>query len=319
MKKWILVFLSLMIVAAVGGVNAFFYFRQSNQLENALERINHLEQAQAEQQATLQSSAGKIQALEDGLELAGRDLALMETGIESLNQAVNDIGADFSFLNEGLENLSAELNGVQSILSAIGSDLTNAASIAEEAEPVIVYIQASLFSFSVSGSGILVSQAGHVITNYHVIEGMNSIHATLSTGQRLDAEVLGFDAGRDIAILKLNLPGFDFPAARLGNSSQLASGQDVLALGFPYPLGDDIPGEMSVTRGVVSAVRSFDGYEYIQTDAAINPGNSGGALINLAGELIGINVAKYVDIDIEGIGFAIPVDEVKSFILEYVG
>ncbi|MBN1369522.1 MAG: trypsin-like peptidase domain-containing protein [Dehalococcoidaceae bacterium] len=319
MKKWILVGLSLVIVAAVGGVNAFFCFRQSSELENAMNRIGQLEQAQAEQQSALQSSADKVQSLEGGIELVNLKLALMETGIENLNEAVNDIGADFSLFNTGLDALTGELESIRAVLSSLGADYIDAAAIARETEPVIVYIEASLFSFRVSGSGILVSQAGHVITNYHVIEGMNSIHATLSTGQRFAAAVIGFDAGRDIAILKLDSPRLDFPSARLGDSSQLAAGQDVLALGFPYPLGDNIPGNMSVTRGVVSAVRSFDGYEYIQTDAAINPGNSGGALIDLTGELIGVNVAKYVDIDIEGIGFAIPVDEIKSFILEHVG
>jgi len=319
MKKWILVFISLVIVASVGGINVFFYFRQSSQLENALSRIDQLEQAQAEQRSALESSVQQVQTLESGLELVSQDLALVETGIEDLKQAVSDIGADFGFMNDSIRNLSSELDSVKSILSTIGSDFVSAAAIARETEPVIVYIEASLFSFKVSGSGILVSRAGHVITNYHVIEGMNSIHATSSTGQRFAAEVLGFDAGRDIALLKLDSPRLDFPSARLGDSSQLASGQDVLALGFPYPLGDDIPGNMSVTRGVVSAIRSFDGYEYIQTDAAINPGNSGGALVNLAGELVGVNVAKYVDIDIEGIGFAIPVDDIKSFILEHVG
>ncbi|MFA7179473.1 MAG: trypsin-like peptidase domain-containing protein, partial [Dehalococcoidales bacterium] len=73
------------------------------------------------------------------------------------------------------------------------------------------------------------------------------------------------------------------------------------------------------TRGIVSAIRKIDGFTYVQTDTAINPGNSGGALVNFSGELIGINVAKYVDVDIEGIGLAIPVSEVKSKISEYAG
>jgi|GEM_PF-849887 len=319
MRKWILVITSLIIVAAVTGINTFFYSRQSSLLENALDRINELEQVQADQQSALQSSSQQVQVLEEELEHAGQELDSLQAGIDSLGQAVDGIDAEISLLTTGLGTLSEELESIRAILSSLGADYIDAAAVARETEPVIVYIQASFFGFSVSGSGILVSRQGHVITNYHVIEDMDSIQATLSTGQRLDAEVLGFDAGRDIAILKLFLPGFDFPAARLGDSSRLTSGQDVLALGFPYPLGDDIPGEMSVTRGVVSALRSFDGYEYIQTDAAINPGNSGGALINLAGELVGVNVAKYVDIDIEGIGFAIPVNEVKDFILEYVG
>lgn len=163
------------------------------------------------------------------------------------------------------------------------------------------------------GSGVIVdSGEGYIITNNHVIENADEITVRLYSGDEYSAEVVGADPGSDIAVLKVDVE--DLPAIPLGDSERIRVGEMVLAIGSP--LQSDFA--HTVSQGIVSASgRSSLGlnlYEnYIQTDAAINPGNSGGALINLDGELIGINTAiASRSGGSQGIGFAIPINMVKS-------
>ena len=112
----------------------------------------------------------------------------------------------------------------------------------------------------------------------------------------------------------------DFPAITMGSSADIKTGEEVVALGFP--LGSRLPGPATVTRGIVSAVRTYSGYKYLQMDASINPGNSGGALVNMKGELIGINSAVLLGSDgtaAENLGLAIPIDEAKALITSAAG
>lgn len=164
-----------------------------------------------------------------------------------------------------------------------------------------------------SGSGIILSNDGYIVTNNHVIEGASTIKVTLSDGTQYDATLVGGDARTDLAVIKIE--GEGFPAATLGNSSELQVGELAVAIG--NPLGNELAG--SVTGGYISALNrsiTVDDREFnlIQTDAAINPGNSGGALVNNYGEVIGINSVKMSASGVEGIGFAIPIDEAKPII-----
>lgn len=167
------------------------------------------------------------------------------------------------------------------------------------------------------GSGFIINKDGLVVTNYHVIKGANEVKVILSDGTEVNAKVVNYDANADIAVLditeNIEMPGI----ATLGDSSKLKAGEDVIAIG--NPLGKEF--SKTVTKGVVSSpnrVLSTDStnpentQEFIQTDAAINPGNSGGPLINANGEVIGINTAKKVGEEIEGIGFSIPINLVKE-------
>jgi len=156
-----------------------------------------------------------------------------------------------------------------------------------------------------AGSGVIVdAERGHVITNAHVIDDAETVTVTLTDGRQLDAEILGSDPATDVALLKVDAE--DLAEVPIGDSETLRVGDFVLAIGNPFGLGQ------TVTSGIVSALgRSGiipQGYEdFIQTDASINPGNSGGALINLRGELIGINSAIFTTgAGNIGIGFAIP-------------
>ena len=169
-----------------------------------------------------------------------------------------------------------------------------------------------------TGSGVIYKKdAGkaYVITNHHVIEGAKSVEVTLADGTKVEAKLVGSDIWTDLAVLEIDDAGVDV-VAEFGNSDALKQGETVIAIG--NPLGLDFYG--SVTTGVVSGKDraipvdlNEDGMEdwqaeVLQTDAAINPGNSGGALINLAGQLIGINSMKISESTVEGMGLAIPIN-----------
>ncbi len=162
------------------------------------------------------------------------------------------------------------------------------------------------------GSGVIVSTSGRILTNWHVVDGATDIEVTLHDGSEQRAKVIGHDARGDVAVLQLEgkVPGNLHPLS-FGNSSAMRLGDIVLAIGDPMGVGK------SVTMGIVSAkgrasVGIEDYEDFIQTDAAINPGNSGGALVNLKGELIGINTAiASKSGGYQGIGFAIPSNMAK--------
>ncbi|MCC5941178.1 MAG: Do family serine endopeptidase [Balneolaceae bacterium] len=162
------------------------------------------------------------------------------------------------------------------------------------------------------GSGVIVSEDGYIITNNHVIQNADEIKIITYTGDELDAEIIGTDPASDIAVLKVD--SGTLPAIKLGNSDNIRVGEMVLAIGSP--LGQQFA--HTVSKGIISASgRSslgLNAYEnYIQTDAAINPGNSGGPLINVDGELIGINTAiASRSGGSQGIGFAIPINMARN-------
>ena len=158
-----------------------------------------------------------------------------------------------------------------------------------------------------NGSGVIISAEGHIITNNHVVNGATNVTVTLSDGRKVPAKVIGTDKYTDLAVLKINAP--NLKPVPLGNSETLRPGEFVIAVGSP--LGFD----HTVTLGIVSAIsrRVPDinmNLDFIQTDAAINPGNSGGPLVNLDGQVVGINTA--ISGRGQNIGFAIPVNVVRN-------
>ncbi len=157
------------------------------------------------------------------------------------------------------------------------------------------------------GSGVIFDQRGYIVTNYHVVESSVEIAVYFSNGLRKKADIVGFDQRNDIAVLKVDI---ETPAvAELGNSSEVRTGDEVLAIGTPFGLFQN-----SVTKGIISSIDHGPLYPKIQTDAAINYGNSGGALINSKGQVIGISSAKFSfeANDEIGINFGIPIDVVKE-------
>ena len=172
------------------------------------------------------------------------------------------------------------------------------------------------------GSGVIIdADAGYIVTNHHVVDGADEIAITLHDGQQLEATIVGSDPEADVAILKVEYEKLELTHIPFADSSELRVGDFVVAIGNPFGLGQ------TVTSGIVSALGrtglGIEGYEdFIQTDASINPGNSGGALVNLRGELIGINTAILASggTGNVGIGFAIPINmvrELTSQLIEY--
>ncbi len=168
-----------------------------------------------------------------------------------------------------------------------------------------------------TGSGIIYKEDGYIITNQHVIDNASEIEVTLYDGRVFNARVLGEDAKSDLAVIKIEAK--NLTAATLGNSDEVKVGELAVAIGTPA--GEEF--SSSVTAGIISAKNRTLGIgeeriKLIQTDAAINPGNSGGALANKFGEVIGINSIKISAPDIEGMGFAIPINDALPIIEELI-
>ncbi len=166
-------------------------------------------------------------------------------------------------------------------------------------------------SSSSLGSGVIVSADGYILTNHHVVEAADEIEVALADGRKAKAHVIGSDPETDLAVIKIELPG-NLPAITFGHPEQAHVGDMVLAIGNPFGVGE------TVTMGIISALKrdhlGLNTFEsFIQTDAAINPGNSGGALVDVNGNLIGINSAIYSPNGGSlGIGFAIPASTAKK-------
>lgn len=225
-------------------------------------------------------------------------------------------------LNSSYVNLAQPTTSASIYLSATPTSFT---STSETVTPTVVNIRTqaqSRFDFwsntnagASSGSGVIISEDGYIITNNHVIEGGASIQITLSNKREFEARKVGFDPSTDLALLKIEAR--DLPYLKFSNSDSLRVGEWVLAVGNPFNL------ESTVTAGIVSAkgrdIKILEGNyrieSFIQTDAMVNPGNSGGALVNMAGDLVGINTAIMSRSgSFEGYSFAIPSNLVRKII-----
>ncbi|MEE9440189.1 MAG: trypsin-like peptidase domain-containing protein [Saprospiraceae bacterium] len=201
----------------------------------------------------------------------------------------------------------------------------------EDVSPAVCFINTSKVSQdywnrsiterpSGSGSGFVWDVNGHIVTNFHVIQGASKITITLSDMSSWDAEVVGLEPNKDLAVLRINAPKNILTAIKIGSSDDLKVGQSVFAIGNPFGL------DYTLTTGIISAlgreIKSVTGRpikDVIQTDAAINPGNSGGPLLDASGRLIGVNTMIYSPSGASaGIGFSIPVDEVNWVVSDLV-
>jgi S1-C subfamily serine protease len=210
---------------------------------------------------------------------------------------------------------------------ALGADEQNNIEVFRRISPSVVHIttleaQRDLFSLSVrevpsgTGTGFVWDDQGHIVTNYHVIQGASAARVTLADQSTHQARLVGAFPDRDLAVLKIDVPRDKLPPIPLGSSRDLVVGQKVFAIGNPFGL------DQTLTTGIVSALnREIESFNQrsirgvIQTDAAINPGNSGGPLLDSAGRLIGVNTQIASPSGASaGIGFAIPVDEVNRIV-----
>jgi S1-C subfamily serine protease len=240
------------------------------------------------------------------------------------SQRTSGLNSQFIVLNSEITSLKAQLatatNEIASLMREIGSQpggnytVSNAQlnQIYNQTRESVVLIVVTIPSGKAQGSGFVYDRQGRIITNNHVVEGASQITVTFIDGTASKATVVGRDPYSDMAVIKVDVPADKLKPVRLGRSSALVVGDYVVAIGNPYGLAD------SMTLGIVSAVgREMDAtgsykiVDVIQTDAAINPGNSGGPLLNLRGEVVGINTAILSETNqFSGIGFAIPSDTI---------
>jgi serine protease Do len=264
--------------------------------------------------------------------------------LEQLAQNTSTAVATYDQQLDTLVAISTTSNTASASLSdnAINAALAKGSSIpaiAKAVSPSVVGIRMvvgnsinSLFNDSSSeesageGSGIIIRKDGYILTNYHVVEYADSknrlstntvLEVILPDGRQGKAKFIGGDSINDLAIIKIDLT--NLPVAELGDSSKLQAGDLAVAIG--NPLGLDFAG--SITAGIISALnRSVETEDtvlnLIQTDAAINPGNSGGALVNSQGQVIGINTVKISLTGVEGLGFAIPINDAKPIIEDLI-
>lgn len=240
--------------------------------------------------------------------------------IVALLAGVCGSGITYFIMKNNNEIVQSSSNSNDSANFKEGSKLTTQQAFNKVAPAVVIVstkglMQNGMFPKEVEGigSGFIINKEGYILTNYHVVKGAQEVTVTLSTGKEVKAKVVNYDENQDIAMIKLE-GKFEVPAvAELGNSKDVKPGEDVIAIGTP--LSKDFA--QTVTKGVVSAVGRSVNTEtgkqvnLIQTDTAINPGNSGGPLVNSEGKVIGINTLKLAG-GAEGIGFAIPINEVKA-------
>ena len=259
---------------------------------------------------------------------------------EVLGQASDNIGS--SLLGENEVNKEAQSNSVQQLNSSSKNNSSEAggsvSEIAKNAMPEVVSITNTIryqqYGYSIfgqsgeqeaaaSGSGVIIGKNDSellIVTNNHVVEDSTALSVQFVDGKSYDAEIKGTDSDVDLAVIAIPLSSISqdtlnsISFAKYGDSDSISVGDQVVAIGNALGYGQ------SVTTGIISAkdrdISTKGGTEsgLLQTDAAINPGNSGGALLNMNGELIGINVAKYSDTTVEGMGYSIPSKKVKEIV-----
>jgi S1-C subfamily serine protease len=210
--------------------------------------------------------------------------------------------------------------------SAYDAEEQNNIAVYKKALPSVVNITSTAMGFDFfygpvpqqgMGSGFVIDGEGHILTNFHVVEGARQVEVTTSDKKKYKAQIVGTDPVHDLAVIQI--PAKNVPQASIGDSKSLVVGQKVYAIGNPFGLSG------TMTRGIISSIRSVKGQrgfidEAIQTDAAINPGNSGGPLLNAQGQVIGIN-SMILTGGVEqsaGIGFAIPINTAKAVLDDLV-
>jgi S1-C subfamily serine protease len=237
-------------------------------------------------------------------------ISTLSTSVQMLNSELISSNAEISSLKKALQSGAFNVTGPSGTSDAFLIDLYN------KTRDSVVLIIVKLSTGTAQGSGFIYDTTGRIITNYHVVEDAISITVTFIDGTIVKVdEVMGTDPYSDIAVIKVSAPVSLLKPLKLGDSSKLKVGESVVAIGNPYGLAN------TLTSGIISAVgRQMDStgnypiVDVIQTDAAINPGNSGGPLLNMAGEVVGINTAIPTETS-RGIGFAVPSNTIARELL----
>lgn len=249
----------------------------------------------------------------------GIGLSLTQTGSSILSDA--SYSSSSTSGNQSLDVSAISAQGLTSVVSVTNISVQDVQNYFGEFERS-GRSQTQLQETTSCGSGVIIylnDSYLYMVTNYHVVEDATTLSVTFVDDQTYEAELCGYDETMDIALLKVAVSSLSsdtlsqISVVTIGNSDELVVGEQVVAIGNALGYGQ------SVTTGIVSALNRSVSTDtntstYIQTDAAINPGNSGGALLNMNGELVGINTAKVSSTDVEGMGYAIPVSQIVDLI-----
>ncbi len=352
MNKWILIpILTILTVASIG--NGVLYIQQGNELSDAQAQIAAL-QSEADSLnddiLNLQSNFSNLNidltdvesdivALKDGAFVLEENVSVLQVDISAIQMTVSSLEGGISGLESDVSSIQGDVSGIQddvsklegsqseieSSISSISADIktlkahsTAISEVAEMVQPWLVRIETKVGNDWGFGTGLVITHDGWVLTNAHVLENGTAFEITFTDGATYSGirSSIIWDNALDIALIQIDSSRSDFPVATLGSSADAVVGEQVVTAGYPW-MNENPP---TITAGIISAVR-YDGYYdnvFIQTDAALNSGNSGGPLLNLNGEVIGINTWKYVDESLDNIAFACLIDDVKPF-LEQVG
>ena len=269
------------------------------------EKINETQQFLLEQLADLKQqteqqhiqTTNSLHALQDNITKVDTSLKVNQESVRSLSTEV----LDFKTSNE--QNVAA----LEQSITNLKVQYQDFSAVIEDVVPSVVSVQTNLGS----GSGFIIDARGHIITNYHVMEGARAADIITHDGKTHRVAISGYNRVADIAVLRIN--DTSYQPLRFGNSNNAKVGEKVIAIGNPGGL------DFSVTQGIISATNRQDsnGNQYIQIDVPINPGNSGGPLINAEGNVLGVNTLKLVGF--ESLGFALSssyVDNIVTAIIE---
>ncbi len=247
--------------------------------------------------------ANQIQSVDDTVHDVKRNITMenrvQDAQIDNIQKdTTKAISTLTTIVSEIQEESSAQLEKLQQDLASVSANSKDFSAIVEQVLPGVVSVQTDVGL----GSGAIISKDGYIVTNEHVIKGANAMRIVKANGDAFAARIVGVNAGKDVAVLKISGSHEELWFA---DKNAIRVGEKVIALGSPGGL------DFTVTEGIVSAVgREFNGNSYVQTDVPINPGNSGGPLINTDGRIIGLNNFKIAGFD--GVGFAIESDTVEE-------
>ncbi|MDO8568065.1 MAG: trypsin-like peptidase domain-containing protein, partial [Dehalococcoidales bacterium] len=324
----------IILAIAVGGLS-YFDHEQSQRLDRLQARVTALQDygvVLSDNIAVLSGNittlVGSLSTLTGGVAALKGDIAAVRGDVAGLNRDISGVRGDISGLAATTNGLSANISSLNDSIGSLRKDVDSNARTFQSylnagtdtvtrLAPMMVLIDVAGAGFTGSGSGTIVDKRGYILTAEHVISGAFSVTITTMNGEKFPGAVVASDTTLDLALVKVNSV-HEFPVIELGTAADIVVGREVMAIGFA--LGSDLGGTPTVTRGIISAVRTLQGSRYIQTDAAVNPGNSGGCLVTLDGKMVGIPSARVesTTTSIELIGLAIPVDDARQFIQKWL-
>lgn len=307
MKKWIIPICMFALLAGTAA-NAYLYTRQEAVIQN--------------DEAVIAVLQAEIAAAQEGIAASNRSVQVLADNASSLLGSVNTLQSGVQTLTGNVTTLSGSLNSLKQEATKSAGLVADFTSATEKVKPSVVVIETQIVTTTLSGrritqqaagSGWIIASDGLVVTNSHVIADAASIKVTLADGRTFTPFAVKSDPATDLAVLRIFTS--DLPTVKIGNSDRLQVGQPVAAIGNSAGRGINMSGGW-VSR-LNTSISFNDGRTLsglIGSDAAINPGNSGGPLININGEVIGITNAKLIQTGVEGIGYAININDAMKTI-----